>query len=215
MFAPPDFLTILRAAQSGETRALEELLQSLHPFLESLARGYADPDADAASTADLVQESWLRAWKNLKDFRAGAVEEEALIQFRAWISTIVHRLGLNAQRARQAQKRRPQGPAASPVKLQGRNSAVPDREIAAIQTSPSQRASRNENAQRVHQALGSVPDPLQREVLFLRFFEGLDLKKVASRLGITYDRARKLFAAGLRVMEAHLQERPSKGVSAR
>ena len=58
---------LLERARTGDRAATTRLLEMVRPHLEACARGYCDP-AGGESTADLVQESWLRAWQRLDQF---------------------------------------------------------------------------------------------------------------------------------------------------
>ena len=68
--APPDtFSALLLRAQSGDRRAMDLILEEFQSLLEKTASGYADPDQAAESASDLVQESKLRAWQRVGQFR--------------------------------------------------------------------------------------------------------------------------------------------------
>jgi transposase InsO family protein len=47
---------------------VDQLLALVRPRLEELAGGQLDPEESAASTADLAQQAWLRAWQKLDQF---------------------------------------------------------------------------------------------------------------------------------------------------
>ena len=67
-----------------------------------------------------------------------------------------------------------------------RSSRALDRNLAAPQSTPSQRAARREQAVLLADALGQLPDDY-REVLILHHLEGLTFPEVASRMGRTVD----------------------------
>src|SRR5579883_2912529 len=96
----PGFSDLLTRARAGDRAAIEELLVQIRPWLEQLARQHADPLHPDGSTSDLVQEAWLRAWQKLDQFQGTDDEVQALAMFRAWLTRIVSRLGLNAARPR-------------------------------------------------------------------------------------------------------------------
>src|SRR5437867_2287578 len=105
---PLRFRDLVQRAQTGDRQAMDELLPIVRPWLEQSARRYVDPREPGASTSDLVQEAWLQAWQKLDQFRGGRDDQQTLAMFRAWVSRIVRRLGLNAVRHRHAQRRKPQ-----------------------------------------------------------------------------------------------------------
>ena len=115
--------------------------------------------------------------------------------------------GLNAQRDRHAQKRRPRDREVFPLDAPAQDSSAGGLDPAASQTSPSQHVARDEEAERVQEGLDSIAEPQHREILTLRFFQELPLTEVAERMRLSYDKARTLFAAALAALEAQL-ERP-------
>jgi RNA polymerase sigma-70 factor (ECF subfamily) len=76
------------------------------------------------------------------------------------------------------------------------SSRVLDRGLVAAQSTPSQQASRREQAVLLADALGRLPQDY-REVIILRHLEGLTFPEVARRLGRTVDSVEKLWARGL------------------
>lgn len=75
-------------AKNGSKAALEELLRRSMDRLYAIARRYSDTKEDAE---DVVQETLLRAFRSLQDFR-----EEA--QFSSWITRIAINAALSARR---------------------------------------------------------------------------------------------------------------------
>jgi RNA polymerase sigma-70 factor (ECF subfamily) len=76
------------------------------------------------------------------------------------------------------------------------SSRVLDRGLVAAQSTPSQQATRREQAVLLADALDRLP-PDYREVIILRHLEGLTFPEVARRLGRTLDSVEKLWARGL------------------
>lgn len=93
---PPGFQDLVRRAQDGDRAAMDRVLEILRPQLEPMARPYADPGRPVESTADLLQEACLRAWRKIDLFRQGEDDEETFRLFRAWIGQIVRRLSFTA-----------------------------------------------------------------------------------------------------------------------
>jgi RNA polymerase sigma-70 factor, ECF subfamily len=208
MEVPEDFQEIVREAQRGSREAMDRLLAILKPQLEELSRGYADPARAAESTQDLVQEAWLRAWQKMEQFQGGKDDAETMAMFRGWIGQIVHRLGLNAVRDRQVQRRSPQAGVVLPLRDGGPGSSDGGwrREPAADGPTPSGAFQIDEEARLVQSALEKIPDSLDRDILRLRFFEGVSLRQIAERLGLRYLIVRERYQVSLRVMERELED---------
>ena len=200
------FQELIVRARSGEREAMDSLLAVLRPHLEMLAREYADPGRAEGSAADLVQEAWLRAWQKLDQFQGGASDEETLAKFRVWVEQIVHRLGLNARRDRNAQRRRPQGRAIVHLSSAGGSSRPRGASPPAAGPTPSANVRQDEEAELVRTALARLPEPLDREILRLRVFEGVSLRQIAERLEISYDKVRERYKVSLRILERELGE---------
>ena len=207
MLPPVDFQNLLQRAQKGDRDALGSLLEAVRPYLESAAHGYADPERASESTGDLVQEAWVRVWRGLERFDPGAVEGESFQRFCGWLAQIVERVGLNAQRDRQALKRHPEGREVLGVGSGG--------QLLASATSPSACLERTEAIERARAALEGVRDPEQREIVRMRFFEELSLLEIAKRLELSYDRVRDLFSAALRELEFRMEGRDPPANSAK
>src|SRR6266540_1049936 len=76
VYLAENFHRLLRNAQNGDSRAMDEFLTALRPHLELVARNYADQSRVDESTSDLVQEAWLRAWRKLATFAGGEGDAE-------------------------------------------------------------------------------------------------------------------------------------------
>ena len=77
--------------------------------------------------------------------------------------------------------------------------------LAAKQSSPSQRAERNEQALRLAAALAELPEA-QREALVLQHWHGWSLAQIAEHLGRTPDAAAGLLKRGLQQLRTLLQD---------
>jgi len=199
------FQELLERAQGSDPKAVEELLGLLRPFLERVAQGYAASGQGVQSTADLVQEAWLRAWQKLSQFEPGATDDETRAKFHAWVGEIVHNLGINLRRSQQAKKRQPAGAPILPIATHevgsGGNSGV-----VAVGSDPTPSAVVNatEELRLIQQAIDGLEDSLDRSLLHLLFFEELPLSETARRLDLTYEQARYRYQGLLKKLERKL-----------
>jgi RNA polymerase sigma-70 factor (ECF subfamily) len=183
---------LLASVRGGDESALGRLLERYRAYLTLLARlqigrrlqGKADP-------ADMVQETFLEATRQFVQFR-GETEPE----LAAWLRQIL--AGCLAHLVR-----RYFGTQARDVRLErtledelGCSSQALGQGLAARQSTPSQRASRREQAVLLADALDRLP-PDYREVIILRHLEGLTFPEVAACMGRTLDSVEKLWVRAL------------------
>jgi RNA polymerase sigma-70 factor (ECF subfamily) len=183
---------LLRWARQGNTDALGRLLETYRIYLRFLARqqigrrlqGKADP-------SDLVQEAFLGATRDFKQFR-GTTEKE----FLAWLRQILASLLANLVRRYQGtQKRSMRLEQQLEVELEQSSQAL-GRGLHDKQVSPSQTVGGREQAVLLLQALESLPNE-DRRLLTLRHLEGLTFPEVAERLGRTVDSIKKRWPRAL------------------
>src|SRR5262249_47920572 len=77
--------------------------------------------------------------------------------------------------------------------------------LAADQSSPSQRAQRNEGARRVAEARDPLPEA-QREALVVQHWHAWSVREIAAKTGRTPAAIAGLIKRGLKQLRAHLQE---------
>ncbi len=187
------FRDLIRKAQAGDREAMDQVLAILWPHLQQLARRYAEPLRHVASTADLLQESCLRAWNRLTTFQGGSEDEGTFEMFRAWIGQIIRRVGIDRTRELGTQRRRPEEKV---LRLDASNSGdsiseggwvdAPSRE-----PSPSAYARSRELEERLQAALAGISDQTNASILRLNILDGLDLTEIADRLGISDETVRR------------------------
>jgi RNA polymerase sigma-70 factor (ECF subfamily) len=143
--------------------------------------------------SDVLQEAYLEASKRLDDYL-----KEPAVPFFIWLRGLTgqklhdaHLRHLKAQR-RSVKREVPivqeNVPAASSAAMAAR--------LACKEASPSQRAEAAEENHRVQEVLEAM-EPMDREILALRYFEHLSSAQAAQLLGLKKDTARKRYLRAL------------------
>src|SRR5262245_46647269 len=187
-----DLEPLLDRARAGEAGALGMVLERYRPYLTLLARLEVGRRLQGkADEADLVQDAFLEAARQFDRFR-GRGEPE----LTAWLRRIL--AGCLAMLAR-----RYYGTQARDVRLEraladdlDRSSRALDGGLIAPGSSPSQGASRREQAVLLADALQRLPADY-REVIVLRSLEGLTFPEVAARMGRTPVSVERLWSRAL------------------
>jgi RNA polymerase sigma-70 factor (ECF subfamily) len=187
-----DFDTLLARARAGDAAALGALLEAHRPYLELLARVQLGRRLRGkADAADVVQETFLEAHRDLPAFRGTTAGE-----FAAWLRQVLARNLANLLRryfGTQARDPRLERELADDLDQSSEMlGAVP----AAPQSTPSRQAARREDAVRLADALGRLSADY-RDVLVLRYLEGLSFPDVAARMGRSVDSVEKLWVRAL------------------
>jgi RNA polymerase sigma-70 factor (ECF subfamily) len=191
---------LLHLARAGSSSALGQLLELYRSYLTLLARlqigrrlqGKVDP-------ADLVQETFLRAARDLAQFR-GTTEEE----WAGWLRQILAaRLGDLVRHYCGTQRRDVRLERELAVELD-QSSNILDQGLVAKLSSPSHQAARREQAVLLAEALEKLPDDY-REVLILHHLEECKFPEVARRMGRTVEGVKKLWARALARLRRSLQ----------
>jgi RNA polymerase sigma-70 factor (ECF subfamily) len=190
-------IDLWQRVQKGEGPALGELLERYRNYLTLLARmqisrrlqGKMDP-------LDVVQETFLEAHRDFAQFR-GRSEKE----FAQWLRQILasnlanllrHYFGAKCRDVRMEQQ----------LMLEvDQSSRMVGQAIIAPHSTPSQQASRREQAVLLADALEDLPADY-REAIILRHLEGLSFPEVARRMGRTVNSVEKLWARGLTRLRA-------------
>jgi RNA polymerase sigma factor (sigma-70 family) len=204
MLPTEGFNDLIQRAQAGEPEAIDQLMAVLRPHLEQLARGQAAPTG-SRSASDLVQEALLRVWQKLDQFQGTTDDAQTQAMFRSWVGRLFTRLGLNTHRDRHAKRRRP------PQKilpLQAGDTTESGVDPPGREPTASTHLRRDEESQRIRAALARLPDETGRAILRLHFFEGESLRQISARLGLSYDKVRELYQAGMHHLEQELGQAP-------
>jgi RNA polymerase sigma-70 factor (ECF subfamily) len=184
---------LLAEVRAGDSQALGKLLTRHQPYLLRFIELHLDPRLRVRlDPADVVQDAQMQAVRRLPAY----LEQQAL-PFRLWLRQLAHDRVLNLRRdhigaARRSLAREVALPEDSAAQLAGG--------LLTSSTSPSQRLSRQELAQRVREAMTRLSES-DREVLLLRHFEGLSNAEVVALLGLTPSAVSKRY--GRAVLRLH------------
>jgi RNA polymerase sigma-70 factor (ECF subfamily) len=160
-----------------------------------LARSHDGIAGDEAS--DLVQKTLLAAYSQREQFH-GRTKGELV----AWLKQILRNQAIDSYR----QQRRLKRDVAREVPLDAGwddSFARADAWLAAAQSSPSQRVSKDEELVRLADALAGLPEA-QREAIVLHHLQGVPLAEVANRLRRTPPAVAGLLQRGLKQLRQRL-----------
>ena len=167
--APSDSdAALVERANAGDQRAYELLVIKYQRRIERLI-GRMVRDTDLIQ--DIAQETFLRAWRALHQFRGEA-------QFYTWL----YRIAVNTAKKALMEKKR--DPVVTEAALLGRDdddeTSRPETELTTEATPESELAAR-EIAAAVHAAMEALPDDL-REAVTLREIEGMSYEEIAEAM---------------------------------
>src|SRR2546430_11807390 len=158
----PTDAALIAAWQRGDEQAAAELVRR---HARTLARFLAGAGAQEADLDDLVQDTFIRAFRSIARFRGDC-------QFRTWLLTIGGNVLKDAGRR------------------WSRHRVVPlDDALRDPDGTPHDQAEAGEVEGRLVEGLGRLPR-LQREVFLLRAQQGLEYEEIARALGTTAGAAR-------------------------
>jgi RNA polymerase sigma-70 factor (ECF subfamily) len=155
---------LIAAWQAGDERAAAELVER---HARPLARFLAGAGAPESDVDDLVQETFIRAFRSVARFRGQC-------QFRTWLLTIGHNVLKDF--GRRAGRR-------------GRQVMPLDETVRDTSGDPHEHAVASEAETKLAQGLQRLPR-LQREVFLLRAQQGLEYEDIAAALATSPGAAR-------------------------
>ena len=180
---------LVRRARDGDRTAAERLAAESY---EKLFASCARMTGNADSAADLVQESYRKAWQSLGDFRAES-------RFSTWLFRIAFTTHLK-------QLRRPR--LVVPLaEMAERAEGGPDPAEAVPDPAPSPEldAASRERAGRLRQAVAALPDEL-RFAVTAHYWAELPVAEIAAAEDLTPRGVRKRLARAFRILASALEE---------
>jgi RNA polymerase sigma-70 factor (ECF subfamily) len=181
------------ASKRGDREAFEELVRRTARL--AYARAYLET-GDVHRAEDLVQETFLTAWKKLDQLSDPA-------GFRAWLMAILHSVLIDSIR-RAGRKKRKRGGGGG-----GGGGEAGDDEVMRLadpSPSPDETAQHNEERQRALSILRSLPREYQ-QVLMLRYLAGADYDTIARQLALSNGSLRGLLHRGLAMLRKQLESK--------
>ena len=179
-----------------DSLAVERFRSYLLLLARARLRGVPDARLDAS---DLVQQTLLDAHRQRQQFRGEGPAEMA-----AWLRRMLACNLADALRALHRGKRDVNRERSLEAEL-AESSARLASWLAADQSSPSQRAMRNEQELRLADALAALPD-VQREAIVLHYWQGCTLAQTAEQLGRSPASVAGLLQRGLKTLRELLNE---------
>lgn len=174
---------LIESCQRGDREAFRELFEAHKDRVYSIALRYS---GDEAAAMDIAQDTFLKLFSAIRDFRGGA-------QFETWLYRVV----VNSCLDRKRRNRRL-------IPLVGEMLGM----LRASGESVLQRMLRAELSGRVQSAVSSLP-PEQRIVIVLRYTQGLSYEEIAQVLGCSPGTVASRLNRAHKVLErrlAHLAE---------
>jgi RNA polymerase sigma-70 factor (ECF subfamily) len=182
--AGDDRQMLLDEARTGNQEALGKLLDGFRPYVRVLVHAVRGRRLGGQlDDSDLIQDALLQAARSFAEFRGTTAAE-----FIGWLRQITLRAAARAFRSLDKAPRR------DPVREQFLESLET---VADVGSSPSAQLIRREQAARVAEALGHLPEDM-RQVVLLRLVDELPHADIAERLGRTSTAVRMLYLRALR-----------------
>jgi RNA polymerase sigma-70 factor (ECF subfamily) len=187
---------LLDAVRAGERGAFDLLFARHRGYLIDAIRFRIDPQLRGrVDASDIVQEAQLEAYRRLDKWFA-----RQPMPFRLWLrKTAQERL----QKARRRHLRAKGRAANREVDLPARSSLVLVKHLAAPGHNPQEHVANQELAVRVRQSLARLNE-VDREVIYMRIFEGLAHDEIAAVLDIEAAAVRKRFGRALLRLRSEL-----------
>ena len=163
-------LALVRALQSGDDSALDQLMERHQEPLYRFIRGYVLNDADAA---EIAQETFVRAYFNIGRFKPSA-------KFATWL----YRIALNLCRDHAKSSRTRRAALTESLSPDAGADGAWERQLPAAGDTPAEAAITKEQMRALDAAIAQLPHDL-RTALSLAVFEQRSHQESAELLGTT------------------------------
>jgi RNA polymerase sigma-70 factor (ECF subfamily) len=203
-----ELMPVLRRAAEGDQIALHDLMEKFRkPLARMIDRRLDRQLKTRVDASDVVQDSYLEAWKHLPEYVANPA-----VPFVVWLRQIVSQQAVAAYRthvvAQMRSAHRETSLNHAPVTTD-ESQILADR-LAGPIDSPSFAAMRDERRAILVETLETM-EPDEREILTLRHFDGLNSVESAELLGITPAAASKRYIRAIKRLQGLLHERKVSG----
>ncbi len=180
---------LIRAAQSGDERAFEQLVRLYDQNVLRLALNLLRSPEDAN---DIYQEAFLRVYKNLHSFRFDC-------SFHTWLYRIVTNLCLDALRKRRVRREENTIVETSEGFLDRMDTVEEER----ADGNPQRQLMSRQLQQRIKEVLSGLT-PRERTVFEMRHYQGLRLRAIGETLGTSEEAAKNCLFRATQKMRAAL-----------
>ncbi len=184
-----DESSLIRAAQTGDQAAFEQLVRSYDQSVLRLAMNLLRSPDDAQ---DVYQEAFLRVFKNLHAFRFDC-------SFHTWLYRIVTNLCLDHLRKRKVRREEPTVLTTAEGPLDRMDSVAEER----ADGNPQRSLFSGELKSKIRETLAELT-PRERMVFELRHYQGLRLRAIGEMLGTTEEAAKNCLFRATQKMRAAL-----------
>jgi RNA polymerase sigma-70 factor (ECF subfamily) len=169
---------LMHALGNGDMTALRTLVDRHTPSIYRFSIRYT---GDELLAQDVCQEVFLRLYRNAHRYVRG-------MPFKTWLFTIVRNASIDLARSHAYRKA---------YSLEEHTQDTEKRSLLDPTPDPEERYLSKESAQRVAQAVQSLPEK-QRTVVILRYYEDLSAREIASILGSTVSSVESLLVRAKR-----------------
>lgn len=168
----------------GDPDALADLLARYqHRLYRFLLRLVQDP----AASEDLFQQTWLRVMQKIGKYNAGS-------RFDTWLFSVAHNLAVDHLRRRRG----------ASLDLCDETGTAPGERLAASSLDPLEQLVASERGALLAAAINKLPT-IHREVITLRFEEGMKLEQIAEVAGTPLSTVKSRLQRALRSLRALLE----------
>ena len=184
-----DEFALIRAAQTGDQVAFEQLVRAYDQSVLKLAMNLLRSNEDAA---DVYQEAFLRVYKNLQSFRFDC-------SFHTWLYRIVTNLCLDHLRKRKVRKEEASVVQTADGMMDRLDTLTEDR----ADGDPQRKLLTGELREKIQKILGELT-PRERMVFEMRHYQGMRLRAIGEVLGTTEEAAKNCLFRATQKMRSSL-----------